>query len=228
MMRQIGQNFLNERNNLIPGWFLSASVIIACVKATPRVYCLVTIGEDEPKVVITQFHCDSLQFTMRNHVGDSFAYVLSAAGCSTRLSRLKSQATLGAPVITTPNISISSGRKTPTSPSDSDSHCCASIGATIRKYFGVFRDAMDSNFLSRAVELRSFSRHLSITGLYSAGPSIVLRACVIPSGTSGYFIGAYCTLLFFVYDAKIEDQRGNAESDDTHIGRVEEFRCDGF
>ena len=187
--------------------------------------------------MITQFHCDSLQFTLRNHVGDSFAWLLSAARGAqitpiedvvVQGYRLKSQATLGAPVITTSYISISSHRKTPTSPSDSDSHWCASIGATIRKYFGVFRDATDSDFLSRALKLQSFSRHLSITGLYSADPSIVLRAFVIPSGISGYFIGAYCTLPFFVYVAKIEDQRGNAESDDTHMGRVEEFGRNGF
>ncbi len=140
---------------------------------------------------------------------------------------LKSQA-LGAPVITTSNVSISSHRKTPTSPWDSDSHCCcASIGAIIRKYFGVFRDALVSNFLLRAAKLRSFSRHLSTTGLHSANPSIVFKASVIPSGTPGYFIGASCTLPFFVYDAKIGDQRGNTESDE-HIGRVEEFRRNGF
>src|SRR6266550_6294481 len=124
---------------------------------------------------------------------------------------------------------IHSHGKTPTSPWGSDSHgCCASLDAIIRKYFGVFRDALHSNFLLRAVKLRSFSRHLSTTGLHSANPSIVFKASVIPSETPGYFIGAYCTLPFFVYDAKIGDQRGNTESDDTHIGRVEEFRRNGF
>jgi hypothetical protein len=44
----------------------------------------------------------------------------------------------------------------------------------------------------------------------------------------GYADGAYCSLPPFVYDAKIEDEYGNANQFDTHINRVEELRRNGI
>jgi len=51
---------------------------------------------------------------------------------------------------------------------------------------------------------------------------------MISSERPGYCIGAYCVLPFFVYNAKIEDEYGNGNSDDTHIASVEKLGRNGF
>jgi len=106
--------------------------------------------------------------------------------------------------------------KTPTAPIHSafkHFSCSSSQVTMLHRYLGICHGGWDASCWSIFVKLWSFSHNWSSKGLYFAGPSINSKTSMISSERSGYTDGAYCTLLFFVYNEKVQDECGNANLD---------------